>query len=212
MARRRRKVKIGRIFILIFLALLILALGYLALNKTDNKASVKKTRKISKIDGYGYSLREDATDYYKKLFKKLSKVLEDNPDYDEYSSLVSQMFVCDFFTLSNKSSKNDIGGVEFVYSAYKDDFEKYAMNTMYKSVLNNVYGNRKQELPTVKEVSVSKGDSISFKYGENTDDEAYVYTFEITYEEDYDYQDSGTLTLIHSGEKIEVAAMSESSS
>lgn len=211
MARRRRKVRIGRIFILIFLVVFILVLGYMAIKK-EEKVQVKKPREISKIDGYGYSLREDATDYYKKLFKKLSKVLEEDSDSDEYASLVSQMFVCDFFTLSNKSSKNDVGGVQFVYSEYKSDFEKYAMDTIYKSVLNNVYGDRKQDLPTVKEVSVKKGENTSFKYGDDIDSEAYVYDFEIVYETDYGYQDSGSLTLIHNGKKIEVAAMRESSS
>lgn len=212
MARRKKRVKIGRVFILIILITFIIVLGYMAITKKDSKSEVKKTREISKIDGYGYTLREDATKYYKELYKKLSKVLEGDVDYDEYSSLVSKMFVCDLFTLSNKINKNDVGGVQFVYSQYKNDFEKYAMDTMYKSVLNNVYGNRKQALPTVEEVKVKKEENISFKYGENTDEEAYVYDFEITYDNDYGYQDSGTLILIHNDKKIEVAKMSEKSS
>jgi len=210
MARRRRKVKISRILILILLILFIFALGYMAITKKDSKNEVKKTREISEIEGFGYTLREDATKYYKGLYKKLSSVLEDDDiDYDKYSSLVSQMFICDFFTLSNKSNKNDVGGVQFVYSEYKNDFEKYAMDTVYKSVLNNVYGTRKQELPTVKEVTVSKKDNTSFTYGDKTDSEAYIYDFEITYDNDYGYQDSGSLILIHNDKKIEVAKMSE---
>ena len=42
-----------------------------------------------------------------------------------------------------------------------------------------------------------------------SDDEAYVFNFSITYKDDLDYQDSGSLILIHSGKKLEVAAMSE---
>lgn len=208
MARRRKKLRIGRIFILILLITSIFVLGYMAITK-NNKNEVKKARDISEIKEFGYTLREDATSYYKSLYKKLSKTLEGDIDYDKYSSLVSQMFVCDFFTLSNKSNKNDVGGFQFVYSEYKNDFQKYAADTVYKSVLNNVYGNRKQDLPTVKEVNVTKKDNTAFKYGDSTDEGAYVYDFEITYDNDYGYQDSGSLTLIHNGKKIEVAKMSE---
>lgn len=215
MARRRiRKVKIGRLFTVLFLVGLIFALGYIAVNKFSSKnQNATKVKEISKIDGYDYSLREDATDYYKKLFKKLSKTLKtDDVDMDEYASLVSEMFVCDFFNLNNKSSKNDVGGVQFVYKEYQSDFEKFAMDSIYKSVLNNVYGNRRQKLPIVSKVTVSKGENSSFKYGENTDSNAYNFTFKIEYTEDDGYQDSGSLILIHSGKKIEVASMSDKSS
>ncbi len=215
MARRRvRKVKIGRLFTLLFLVVLIFGLGYMAIDKLGSKKTkTTKVKEISKIEGYDYSLREDATDYYKKLFKKLSKTLDAKEvDMDEYASLVSEMFVCDFFNLSNKSSKNDVGGSQFVYKEYRNDFEKYAMDSIYKSVENNVYGNRKQKLPTVEKVSVKKGENTSFKYAENTDSNAYSFTFSVKYKEDDGYQSSGSLILIHNGKKIEVASMSDKSS
>lgn len=215
MARRRvRKVKMGRLFTVLFLIILIVALGYIAINKISSKnQKTTKVKEISKIDDYDYSLREDATDYYKKLFKKLSKTLKANEvDMDVYASLVSEMFVCDFFNLNNKSSKNDVGGVQFVYKEYQSDFEKYAMDSIYKSVLNNVYGNRKQKLPIVSKVTVNKGENSSFKYGENTDSNAYNFSFKVEYTEDDGYQNSGSLVLIHSGKKIEVASMSDKSS
>ena len=144
------------------------------------------------------------------MFKKLGKVLSsDDVDVDKYAEIESQMFVADFFNLDNKVSKNDVGGVEFVYEPYKNDFKKYAMDSIYKSVTSNVYGNRKQSLPIVDDVKVSKVKNESFKYGDSSDDEAYVFNFSITYKDDLDYQDSGSLILIHSGKKLEVAAMSE---
>ena len=66
------------------------------------------------------------------------------------------MFIADFFNLDNKISKNDVGGKEFVYSNYQTDFEKFAMDSMYKSVENDVYGKRNQELPIVTKVEVTK--------------------------------------------------------
>ena len=181
----------------------------MAIKKFSSK-KVSKVKEISSIKGYGYTLRADATDYYKSLFKKLDKVLkEKDVDMDEYASLVSQMFVADFFNLDNKISKNDVGGKQFVYTDYQGDFEKYAKDSIYKSVQNNVYGNRKQELPIVSKVTVSKKDSESFKYGDNTDSEAYVFEFEVQYKKNLDYQESGKLVLIHNDKKIEVASMSD---
>ena len=209
MARRRRKVKFGRLFILLLLIALIFVFGFMAIKKFGGK-KVSKVKEISSIKGYGYTLMADATDYYKGLFKKLDKVLKEKEvDMDEYASLVSQMFVADFFNLDNKISKNDVGGKQFVYTDYQGDFEKYAKDSIYKSVQNNVYGNRKQELPIVSKVTVSKSDSESFKYGDNTDSEAYVFEFDVEYMKDLGYQESGKLVLIHNDKKLEVASMND---
>lgn len=210
MVRRKRKIKFSRVFVLLLLIALICVFGYMAFKKFSNgKKSVNKVKEISSIKEYGYSLRENATDYYKELFKKLDKVLKKKEvNKDEYATLVSQMFLADFFNLDNKSSKNDVGGRQFVYTEYQDDFEKYAKDTMYKSVKNNVYGNRKQKLPIVSKVTVTKKDSESFKYGENTDTNAYVFEFNIEYKSDMGYQEDGKLVLIHNDKKIEVVSMS----
>lgn len=206
---RRKKIRVGRVIILLFLVFLLLVFGYFAINKFAGSKKTEKVKEISSIKGYNYTLRADATDYYKKLFKKLSKVLgKKDVDMDKYASLVGEMFVCDFFNLDNKISKNDVGGREFVYSEYVEDFEKYAMDTMYKSVQSNVYGNRKQSLPIVTNVSISKESSESFKYGDNVDTDAYVFNFKVDYKKDLGYQDKGKLVLIHNDKKIEVASMS----
>lgn len=208
---RRRKIKTGRVVILIVLLFAVGALGYFACQKFLFKpTSTKKVKEISSIKGYGYTLRENATDYYKKLFKKLDNVLSNNEvDMDEYSKLVCQMFISDFYNLDNKISKSDVGGIEFVYEPYKEDFRNYAMDSVYKSVLSNVYNNRKQTLPVVTKVNCDIIRSESFKYGDSSDDNAYIYNFDISYKEDLDYQTDGSLTIIHNDKKLEVASMSE---
>ncbi len=211
MRGRKRKLNIKRVIIVIILFSLIIAGGCLIFNKYFSKTNkTKEVKSVDTIEGYGYNLKAKATSYYKSLFKKLDKVLsEDNIDEEKYAELVSQMFIADFFNLDNKTSKNDIGGTEFVYSSYVTDFKKYAMEGMYKSVESNVYGNRKQDLPVVKNVTVTKVEQSSYKYGDNTDEKAYVYNFEIEYETDLSYQTKGSLILIHNDKKLEVASMSE---
>ncbi len=211
--KKKRKLNVKRIAIVIILLILIIAGGILALGKlTHKETKTKEVKEVANIEAYGYTLKDSATAYYKKLFKELEKTLnEKEVDEEKYASLVAQMFVADFFNLDNKISKNDVGGKEFVYSNYQNDFEKYAMDSMYKSVESDVYGERDQTLPEVTNVTVTKVKNESYKYGENTDDKAYIYNFKTEYKEDLGYQTEGSLILIHSGKKIEVASMSEKS-
>lgn len=213
MKKKKRKIKGGRVAILIILLALIIVGAVLAIGKLTHKESkTKEVTEVASIDAYGYTLKDNATAYYKKLFKELEKTLnEKEVDEDKYAKLVAQMFIADFFNLDNKISKNDVGGKQFVYSDYQSDFEKFAMDSMYKSVESDVYGERKQELPEVTNVDVTKVKNESYKYGDNTDENAYIFNFEIEYKEDMDYQTEGSLTLIHNGNKIEVASMSEKS-
>ncbi len=211
--KKKRKINVKRVAILIILLVLIISgiiLGVCKLTAKD--VDTKAVKEVASIDAYGYTLRDNATAYYKKLFKELEKVLNtDDVDEEKYSELVAQMFIADFFSLDNKISKNDVGGVQFVYANYQNDFEKYAMDAVYKTVESDVYGDREQTLPEVTKVTVTKVKNDSYTYGENTDDNAYIYNFEVEYKEDLGYQTEGSLTLIHNGNKIEVASMSEKS-
>lgn len=210
---KKRKLSVKKISILIILLIIIIAGGVVAyLKLTATETETNEITEVASIEAYGYTLREDATEYYKSLFAELEEVLSaDEVDEERYAELVAQMFIADFFNLDNKISKNDVGGVQFVYSDYQDDFTSYATDSMYKSVESNIYNDRDQDLPVVASVEVTKTGTQSYTYGDNTDEEAYVFEFVIEYETDMDYQTSGTLILIHNGNKIEVASMSESS-
>lgn len=209
--RKKRKIKFGRILILLFLVALIICGGIFAFKKINTKKTVnKEIKSISTISDYDYTLKENATSYFKGLFKKLENTLsKEEVDEEEYMTLLSKLFVADFFNLDNKINKNDVGGKQFVYKKYQDDFEKYAMDSMYKTVESNVYGNRNQQLPVVTEVEVQKVKNESYKYGDLIDENAYVVNFNITYKEDLGYQTEGSLIIIHSDKKLEIASMSE---
>lgn len=214
MARRRRKIRLGRILILLFVISLLVGLCVYGAGKVTKKStSVKKVKAISTIKEYDYTLKENATAYYKGLYKELDKVLsKDEVDYDKYLELISKMFVADFFNLDNKVSKNDVGGVEFVYKDYQLDFKKYAMDSIYKTVENNVYGARRQDLPVVSSVEVQKVKDDSYKLGDNVFDTAYVVNFDVTYSKDLGYQDSGSLIVVKNDKKLEIVSMNKEKS
>ncbi len=210
MAKRKISKKKVSIFVIIVILIIAAITFFIFLDSKKDDTETIKVEDVDTIEGYDYTLKSNSTKYFKDLFKQLKECLEaDEIDEDEYAELVSKMFIADFFNLDNKISKNDVSGVQFVYEGFRDDFIKLVSTSIYKNVESNLYDDREQNLPVVTNVSIEKGDNTTFTYGDQTDDNAYVMNFEIEYDEDLDYQTSGTLTLIHNDKKLEVAAMEE---
>ena len=172
-----------------------------------NKPVVVENTKDN-ISSYGYSIPDDATDYYKSLYKDLQNNLNSaKPKEEDYARSVAKLFLTDFFTLNNKKTKSDIGGVQFVYASYQDDFMKYAKESVYDIIASNIDGNRKQELPIVKDVEIDKLSNSKYSYNKITDNKAYNITAKITYETNLGYQTSVNLIIIHTDSKLEIVSM-----
>lgn len=208
-----KKSRINKKKVLLAVILLIMVIGFFTyfITKKPFEKKVKREVKVEeKIDHYGYELEDNETPYYKNLFKSLKNVLKENEvDEEKYASLVGQLFLTDFFTLENKLNKNDVGGIQFVYTDFQSDFVNFAKTEIYRYVENNIYGDRNQELPVVKEVSVLNIEQMSFDYLEKNDEKAYQIDFKIMYEEDLGYQDIVTLVLVHNRDRLEIIKMTE---
>lgn len=167
----------------------------------------KEVEILDTIEGYGYTLDENDSPYFKNIFKKLKKNLESKEtDEEEYASLLAQLFIIDFYSLDYATNKNDIGGVQFVYADYQEDFVHKAKDTVYKYVENNMYGKRKQELPVVTEV-LTEVKQEKRVFDSITNDKAYVVTIQITYKEDLNYPTESTLVFVHNGNVLQLASM-----
>ena len=91
----------------------------------------------------------------------------------------------------------------------KENFSLKATDTIYKYIESNVYGDRKQKLPMVKEIT--KADVVSKRYTYTSpdkkeiinDNNAYFVAVNWTYEDNSTkYQTSATITIIHEKEKL----------
>lgn len=153
-------------------------------------------KEISSFDYYGYKLTTNDTEAFKSAYNELSDVLnQEIVDYELYAKSISKLFVIDVFTLENKLSSTDIGGLEFVHKDLRNNFKDNMGDNLYSSVLSNINSDRTQNLPKVSNVnieSLTKG--IYEYYGVNYD--SYVVKCGISYEVDLGYQTSITLTLI----------------
>ena len=195
---------------LIFILIVLIGVGLYFYLRVDTK-SVKKVKVLKTISGYGYKLKDTKSETYKKLFNSLSKTLKEKPvDEKKYVKTISKMFIVDFYSLSDKLAKTDVGGSEFVHSKALPDFLENAEDTMYKYVESNLYGGRKQKLPTVDEVVVESVEVEPFIYGDETDSDAYIVKVKWTYTDtstSSGYQTDATLTFVHEDKKLSLVEL-----
>lgn len=219
MSNKRKKIKKSnnnkKILICFIIVILIVGVyfGYTKFLKKDKTVTAPKV--VDEIKSFNYVVNEKDTKLFKSVFSDLKKVLsEKEVDNKKYAETIAKLFVIDFFNLENKSSKNDVGGVQFVYSSYQTDFVDYARDGIYKQVNNSIDSKSKQVLPSVTSVNVVSSDEIdptsifeSYKSQENN--KGYEVVVEWNYKNGEGFQNKATLTIVSDGEKLSVAKMEE---
>lgn len=195
---KKNKIKKERVLVVILLIGVISGLFYL-----KNRKELQVVSVVSEIDSYNYYLESNSTRIYKKYYKELENELKDNKvDEEKYAQLVAELFSIDYYTLNNKVTNKNIGGVQFIHSNLKDKFISDSSNTVYKYIKNNLYKNRHQQLPEVNSAEVKDLKQIKYNKKDYKDDSAYEVTVSIGYVKNYDYPTSLTITLIHENNKL----------
>lgn len=196
MARKKMKKK-AKIMIALISLVMVVAITitlYLLFNKEPKEKPLKV---VESIDKYGYTLTENETKLYKTLFKKLENELKkDEVDYENYASLIAQLFIADFYDLNSKIAKTDIGGLQFINKDIKDNLIIKAEETFYKYVENNLDGKRTQILPAVKSITVDSVNPSKYAYNDKDYQEAYEVNLTWEYEQDIGYETSSKMIII----------------
>ena len=213
----KRKNNKKKLIIFVLVLILAVALVVFALNngKKDNVDEGKKKVVVDEIKEFSYTVAKSDTKLFKDTFKELKTELSKKEvDNKNYASLVSKLFVIDFYTLSNKSNVNDVGAVQFVYSGYTTDFVEYARKGMYKQVKSNLDNNRQQELPEVATVTIESIDEVvpssileNEAFKDVTEANAYEVKINWTYTKSNDFQTSATMLIVKDGDKLSVAKL-----
>lgn len=206
--KKKKRIKYNAIIICVVVILLVALLFCIIDIIKGLTSNTKQVEILSNIEGYEYSLNENDSEYFKEKFMLLKDELENEKDEEKYASLISELFVIDFFSIEKSLNKNDIGGIQFIYKDYQNDFIKYAKDGIYKYVENNIYKDRKQELPLVKNTEIKniKQEKTSFD-NDISDDKAYVVKVLIEYEEELGYPEEVELVIIHNDDKLQIAKM-----
>ncbi len=154
------------------------------------------------IEGYGYILKPTRNDRYKEMFHQLERILnEQEIDEKAYLTQISKMFIMDLYTLNDKTSSDDIGGMDFVHSNVRDKLERILKNGVYYYLDDEIYD--VSELPEVTDVFIEKIENIEYNYNANlADSSAYQVDVSIVYKEDLGYPTFANLIFIHEGNKL----------
>lgn len=150
------------------------------------------------IDSYSYTLDERDTELFESEFEVLKEILEaDEIDYTAYAEQISKLFVIDFYTLSTRVSKYDVGGLEYLNDDIEDNFKSKAEDYIYK------YIGTLESFPEVSGVSIDEINEENITFYE----EEYIgYTVYLSWEyvEDFGYDESGSIEIILNNDKLEI--------
>ena len=192
--------------ILVVIVLLIIGIKFVKdFIIKDNKDIITKNN-LDTLELYGYTLDDLDSKLYKEYFNELQSVLNsDVINYEEYAKDIVKLFVTDFYTLDTKLTSSDIGGIEFIPSDMVDNFKMNAGDTMYNHVKTNIYGDREQDLPIVKNVSIDSVSEINYTYKEK-EYSAYKVKASWEYEKDMGYDKEGEYVLIKDNNKLYIVS------
>ena len=187
------------ILVLFLIAGLVLYIyGYIMKNKNE---AVNTTKVYDSIEKYGYTLNDNATDYYKKEFAEL-KNIENEKDV---ATQVAKLFVIDLYSINYKINKYEVTSMQYFYSDKRDMHRQKVLDTIYKYVEDNSYDDRKQDLPEVSEVIVKEEKEDQYKMADEKKD-AYVVTLGISYVKDMGYDKLAEVILVKDGDNLSVVS------
>lgn len=214
--KRAKRKPITKILLVLVLILVLLG-GFIVYDKfikpSKNKNKVVDSIKNEDVD---YIVNDNDTKLFKENFNELKKILNAKEvDNKKYAETITKLFVIDFFTLSNKTSKNDVGGVQFVYGNYKKDFIDGARDTLYKQVHSTVTDDKSNsDLPTVVKVKIDDIDEISpasmfSGLGFTEDQVGYMVNISWEYKNKDNFQNNATIIVVPDGKKLSIGRMQE---
>lgn len=203
----RKVLNKNKLFYFVMISLILVVIIIIGVKFTfeflvkDDKNVVTK-KELDSLELYGYTLDDYDSDLYKEYFNDLKSTLNNKEvNYEDYAKEIVKLFVSDFYTLDNKLTSSDIGGVEFIPSDMVENFKMHAGDTMYNHVKTNIYGDRVQKLPIVKSVEVTNIENITYTY-KDKEYSAYKVSARWEYQEDLGYKNNEIFTLIKDNNKL----------
>lgn len=192
---------LGSLIVVIILGFIIFE--FILKKKPEEKPPITNVATVTnKIEGYDYTLDDRDSELFKELFQELKNELEkESIEEQKYGEIIAKLFIIDLFTIDNKTSKYDIGGLEYLHSEAKDSFRSKILDTIYKTVEDNSYKTRKQELPIVKSVEIINTQKTTYKK-DDTKLDAYEIELSWSYEQNLGYDSKAKIILVKEENKL----------
>ena len=149
---------------------------------TPNQPQTSKPNEEKVVELIPNDKYEEPLQSYSEMneaYNDLTKAIQ-NEDGQQEAEAVARSFAFDFFTLANKKSSEDVGGLQFIPSVNIRAYQEYAKSYYYSNygVIVNEYG--KDSLPKVIKAEVIQSEPATYTYY-NSVCEGYDVTLQLTY-------------------------------
>lgn len=199
---KKYKIPLIIIFVMIILCLGLIGCKVLFYDKDNETKPTVYSSVVDAMENYGYSLDDRDSKLFKEKYYELKEILNnDEIDYQAYAQKISELFVIDLLTISNKINKYDVGGIDYLYESEKETFKNKVMDTLYNHVEDNSYDSRNQKLPTVTETTIENTKETNYEI-DGKKLEAYEIQMAIDYEEDLGYSTKVSVTVVKDEERM----------
>ena len=153
--------------------------GYFFLKGNEEKPG-KVPPVQQKEDVMSYPRSDEETDLMEDIYDNLLLAIEakDDTKIQEY---VAAYFVADFFTWTNKSGREDVGGLTYVLPDARIDFGKYATNYYYVNFDEHLETYGQKGLPEVESYTVESVGASDFVYEKTGSSDSYDVSLKLQY-------------------------------
>lgn len=152
MKNKNSKVILIAIFILVISLISSGLIGYnifrILSEDTVNFGWVEK----EKLTNDYYTIGNNATELQKGIFEELTLKINEGTDKLAIAGLVSESFVADLFTWTNKDGNYEVGGQQYVYGPALLGFKSYVRDTLYSNLDLYIAQYGRDYLPEVMDI------------------------------------------------------------
>ncbi len=129
-----------------------------------------------------YEAPKNPTNEQAKVYNELSAAISEKVADQQLASLVAVNFAYDFFTMFNKDSKQDVGGLTYIPESMRQEFKNFATAYFYENydTIVNLYG--KEDLPKIIMHEIVKVEEEKVSYNKLTYD-GYAVTLTVKYKD-----------------------------
>lgn len=163
-------------------------------------------------DPVNYVEAKNPTPLMDEIYDQLL-VANESEDKVRERELAAAYFAVDFLTWSNKTSREDIGGLYLVYPDVRTEFANYALNLYYVNMDEHTLTYGQEGLPEVESYTIVSDETSDFIYEAKNMDNTYDITVSVTYKQKdggmptEDLKQEAMITVLEDGEKYYVVGI-----
>jgi len=176
MKKNKNKVRLAIIVGLVLV--LLAAAGSIYLINRNNRD--KKTPEEVENNPDVYPHAKEETAIMTSVYEQLTSANESDNEEEEIK-LAAVYFTLDFYTWSNKTNRNQVGGTNYVLPTEKNSFANYALTDYYTNFDEHYQTYGKEGMPEVENYEVISLEKSAFVYEATGNADTFDVTIGLTY-------------------------------